>query len=451
MKQKFKTKLTLSAALSAALTFVGCNIFNPTEDVRVSSNDAEALTYEGYMHFQKSEYSEAREYFEKAIKADSAYSEAWYGRAKAVLNMQPSLNLFQLISYAKKEEGQNAVSKFMSMPEEEAKGIKSGVDSVLFYLDPFIQLDTTGRTDKRVQFGNFSNSYAILQMTKLALTVRTASIDLQNLFSTDPNTGTMSVNWSDLSPSALGEATKETFNAMAAMAETLKSNPEATTTILRDYVPGSEMLSDTALVLATEVLADQIINVAKVVDDSDIDRGDVFLLFGNHMDDDGDGCIDEEVFDGADNDGDGEVDEDVRANNTMVPEIDFIHHSPGQIQKVLSTEDYQLVDIDGDGIMGEEDSKEYEFEIPGSNDRKAQDNHLFKFANTLSWSAAFVYGNPELSTDIQRQRIELKELIRKDKDINNIQYPLAMRKAMIGGCWNNYDEARFLQWFEGRK
>lgn len=439
MKKIFQAKLVLSAAIAATIVLTGCNIFNPTENVRIKSDDAAALTYEAYLHYQKNEYTAARNYFEKAIKADSSYSEAWYGRAKCVLNQQESLNLFELISYAKKEEGETTVSKFMSMPDDEVNAISSGIDSVLFYLDPFIALDTIGKMDKRVSFASFSNSYAILQMTKLALTVRKASLDLQNLFSSDLTTGSLSINWAELSPSALGDATQETFNTLAATAQTLKSNPETTNAILREYVPGSEMLTDTALTLATEVLADQIINIAEVVNNSEADRADVFLLVGNHMDDDGDGCVDEEVFDGADNDGDGEIDEDMRGNNTTVREIDIRFHTPMQVQKVISTEDYQLVDIDGDGLMGADDEKEFLFQIEKSNDRKESGNHLFQFAVNLGW----VGGTTE-------DRIANKELVRKDTDVNNIKYDLDWRKANVGGCWVNYDQDRFLKWFEGR-
>ncbi|PWJ59795.1 MULTISPECIES: tetratricopeptide repeat protein [unclassified Fibrobacter] len=440
MKKKFHTKLVLSAVFATALSFVGCNIFNPTEDVRIKSDDAAALTYEGYLHFQKNEYTEARDYFDRAIAADSAYSEAWYGRAKCVLNQQPGLNLFQLISYAKIEEGQNAASKFMTMPDEDVQNISSGIDSVLYYLDPFIERDSTGRTDKRISFSNFANSYAILQMTKVALTVRKASLNLQSLFATDPNTGSIAINWSELTPSALGESTKETFSALAATAQTLKTNPEATNAIIREYVPGSELLTDTALILATDVMADQIISIAEVVNNSEIDRADVFLLVGNHMDDDGDGCVDEEVFDGEDNDGDGEVDEDLRANNTTTREFDVRIHSPIQVMKVTSPEDYQLVDIDGDGLMGEVDEKEYKFIIEKSNDRKDVGDHRFRFAANFGWYGSTI-----------EERIANKELVRHDTDINNIKYDLDWRKNYVGGCWANYDQARFLKWFEGRK
>ena len=37
-----------------------------------------------------------------------------------------------------------------------------------------------------------------------------------------------------------------------------------------------------------------------------------FYLIGDRMDNDGDGCVDEEILDGEDNDNDGLVDEDLR-------------------------------------------------------------------------------------------------------------------------------------------
>lgn len=439
MKKILKSKTILAAAFASALGFAGCNIFNPTDNVRIDSDDAAALTYQGYLHYQKNEYSKAREYFEQAIAADSSYSEAWYGRAKAVLSMQSGLNLFQLISYAKVDEGENATSKFMNMPDEEANNIKSAIDSVCFYLDPFIELDTLGKTDKKVTFKSFANSYTILQMTKLALTVRSANLDLQNLFSTDLSSGNMSVNWAALDPDSLGESVQETFTALAATAQTLKKNPEQTNKIIREYVPGAEMFSDTALTLASEVMSNQIIAIADIVNDPSSDRASVFLRVGNHMDDDGDGCVDEEVFDGFDNDGDGEIDEDLRENETTIREENLFKHSPMQVKEVVLTDSYKTVDIDGDGVNGPDDPKEYTFVIAESNERDNQQNHLFVYAANFSW----------YTTDVN-DLIANKELARHDTDVNNIKYDLDWRKANIGGCWNNYDDTRFLKWFEGR-
>jgi len=61
----------LTAAVVAALGIAGCNLFNPTQQVNIESGDANALTYEGYIKFRNNEYTEASNYFSKAIEADS--------------------------------------------------------------------------------------------------------------------------------------------------------------------------------------------------------------------------------------------------------------------------------------------------------------------------------------------------------------------------------------------
>ena len=45
---KLRKNLGLSLA-ALALCFAGCNLFNPIESVDISSTDADALTYEGYI------------------------------------------------------------------------------------------------------------------------------------------------------------------------------------------------------------------------------------------------------------------------------------------------------------------------------------------------------------------------------------------------------------------
>jgi tetratricopeptide (TPR) repeat protein len=79
MKNVLKSKFLWTAALAACLTIAGCNIFNPTENVNIKNDDPNALTYEGYLKFRDNEYSNAEEYFNRAIAADSSHSEI--GRA----------------------------------------------------------------------------------------------------------------------------------------------------------------------------------------------------------------------------------------------------------------------------------------------------------------------------------------------------------------------------------
>ena len=93
-----------SAAIALSMGVAGCNLFHPTGSNDAESDDAAALTLEGYQEFQKANYDAARDYFNKAIRADSGYSEAWIGLCKSILNTQEGLNVFELVSYAQKTD-----------------------------------------------------------------------------------------------------------------------------------------------------------------------------------------------------------------------------------------------------------------------------------------------------------------------------------------------------------
>ena len=97
MKNVLKSKFLWASAFALSLGIAGCNIFNPTESINIKDKDAQALTYEGYKKIRNNEYTEAEYYFNKAILADSNYSEAWLGLMKATLNRKlndESTNLF---------------------------------------------------------------------------------------------------------------------------------------------------------------------------------------------------------------------------------------------------------------------------------------------------------------------------------------------------------------------
>ncbi|MCQ2103090.1 MAG: hypothetical protein MJY98_07680 [Fibrobacter sp.] len=442
MKYLQKKNFVFSAALVAALGFAGCNLFNPTEDVNIASDDAAALTYEGYLHYQKSEYTVAREYFEKAIKADSAYSEAWYGRAKTVLSMQPGLNIFELLSYAKSDGSMNAMSKFATMSDEQAWLLSRGIDSVLYYIDPFIKMEQQGKLDGKVKFANFSSSYTIMKMAKSGLLLRGSSLDIKNLLVFEG--GNISVNFNGILE--MGENMTDVLDATEGMIEGLRENPDQAFNVLSSVYPDvMENFTPTAVANALEATYNGIKYTNDNLKDAGVDRATVFST-NIGFDDDADGCIDEEVLDGFDNDGDGEVDEDLRDDGTLVKFnetalieyykdedstgmsyfIYYTGHPLDIIASVQPTMETAYVDVDGDGELYAMDEKEYTFFYPEHRDRRYTGDHRFQFAIDLRWEPA-----PE-----GEKIFYYKEKLRKDP--LNPDYNLAWRKKHIGGCWNNY-------------
>ena len=68
-------------------------------------------------------------------------------------------------------------------------------------------------------------------------------------------------------------------------------------------------------------------------------------------------------------------------------------------------------------------------------ERKSSEDYRLAFASSYTF----------MSSDLK-----LKQQVMNDIDINHIQYDLTWRQENVGGCWVNYDQNRFEEWFEGR-
>ncbi len=455
MRKNTHSKWMWSLATALSLGFAGCNLFHPTDSRDADNDDAAALTLEGYLEYQNSNYDAARKFFNKAIRADSSYSEAWIGLCKTVIKAQEGINVFELASLAQRYEGPDGkmTSGFLVMSDEKADTISRGIDSVMFYLNQFVARDTTDRTDKKVRFSTIADSYTILQLTKAALRIRAVNSQISSVVSAGSSGMMMDLN----ALNDMGDSLKPFLSDMAAAAEAIKASPDAAAEIVKAYLPDStrqyfddEDYADVSVGLANTII--QINDRAQTVEE---DRNDVFFKFGNARDDDGDGCVDEEALDNYDNDGDGEIDEDVRDSRSIVlvkkrpqnvedvaklsQDTETYDLTKSQIDSLSVLEKYNIIDIDMDGMTTQEDLDEWQFVYRNPNERDEKDNHLLKFAIDLSF--------PGKDLD---ERIKNKELIRHDTDVNNIKYSLEKRKKMVGGCWVNYDEEEFLKWFEGR-
>jgi len=486
MKYKLQGKWMWSAAIALSMGIAGCNLFHPTDSRDADSNDADALTLEGQKELQNSNYDAARNFFSKAIKADSSHSEAWVGLAKSVLHSQKGINVFELVSYAQTKETEDGKSEsvFNTMPDAKADSISRGIDSVMIYLNKFIARDTTGKTDKKIRFRDIADSYTILQLTKAALRIRAVQnqmkekLTLTSVVSAD-NSG-MKMDLTVLSE--MGDSLKPFLNDMAAAAEAIKVAPEAAAEIIKAYLPDStrkdfddDDYADVSVGLANTII--QMNDRAQSVED---DRNDVFYKFGNSRDDDGDGCVDEEVLDNYDNDGDGEIDEDVRDSRSIVlmrkrpqnyAELISTSHdatvydlTKAQVDSVKFIEKYHPVDIDMNGVFGPvyegdpesppNDPYEWHYVYSDPNERDEQKNHLLQFTDKIKFkytkNGLFLEkDNDPVMQDAEEieSLIKNKELIRKDT-LYPPKYSLTDRQKMVGGCWNNYTEERFLQWFK---
>lgn len=439
-----KIKISLCFLSALFLGVVGCNIFNPTESINIDNSDADALTYEGYMKIRSNDYTEAERFFNKAIEVDSTHSEAWYGLAKAKINIQ-QINAFDLLKYVNKSGGSSQLP-ISSMSDEVASRYQASVDSIINFLKIFITYDTTGRLDGVITYKTISDSYMLLQMFQTMLVMKKSMADIPACLNTNAETGLADCNIGDILNGLHGEKTTETLQAMHEIFATCSNNPQSMGSFAGDLLPGfSFLLSNDGKSATVSATCEAMSKATETSDDPKENEkalSTVISFSGYSMDadEDGDGCIDEEIVDGQDNDGDGEVDEDPRDQNSTYEYDEFAiarnlaHGEVGTsdlmvIKSIAPDRKYMSVDIDMNGTPADED--EWQFIFPDYRDRNANNNHRFKFTEKLTYNPM---GLPFDEFMAKKREVALDYEGRLD-----LQY----RKNVIGGCWVNYSEADF--------
>jgi len=173
-----------------------------------------------------------------------------------------------------------------------------------------------------------------------------------------------------------------------------------------------------------------------------------FYKMGTHIDEDGDGCIDEELLDGLDNDGDGFVNE-----NGRLASVD------------PDNEEWYGVNRINNSMRG---SNPYKDETNKAYNKPLRDHYTkFKICNGPSPSSCH-YPNPD-STDMATvlaftqepgywtlgndtpMNMALKLAVAQDTVCGELNFSLEERKALIGGCWPNYDDKKFIEYWLKRK
>lgn len=460
MRNVRKSKFIWASALVISLGIAGCNIFNPTESINIKNDDAEALTYEGYKKIRDNEYSEAEHYFSKAIAADSNYSQAWFGLMKATLNRKlnstQETNVFSLLSYV--NASRDSKVPFSGMSDETAAQLQETIDSVNVIASAFIERDKAGKTDSVVTYKTISEGYMILQMMKTMLVLRktTATMAGCTLQKGQEN----SCNMADVLNNLKNDPA-ETVEAFDAVFKTCEESPESMTKMFDSYLQGFDNLKEEAQRSAVSSMCGALAQeTEEAKKDEDQQTKTLNIIIGQFgysdiLDDDGDGCVDEEIYDGEDNDGDGEIDEDVSdKSNEIEYDNDLIlkNVAAGKtaisdlriVKKAGPNEKYTTVDIDMNGkTVAEKESErdsEWKFVNPNYRDRQATGDHRFVFA------ASLVFNPQNLPYD---EYIAYKKAVAKDTHYPPT-YNLTFRKQYIGGCWANYNDERFMQWFAGR-
>jgi hypothetical protein len=440
-------------------TLVACNVFNPSGEGDAGV-DPEAQLTAGENQFRLQDYKGASETFENAIKSDSNNSMAYYGYAKSVMRYW-SVNASTLLTEVQKAQDKSGIPfigasdwdvtrylqatsrvrlalgamtdrdsltrwwRYSLHPDgKEAKADPLAAKRIAFIQDYFDKADKGwSGYRKRSQFplsdlkmaskkivADFGFVEMIYAVTHLRDLNGDNTIDehdnVMKLLTFNVSGGFKVDNLDAIVDSLDTPEKKEQFNNLI---QNVASGLSSASTVLNlisptltNQVPGG----DTAGV--SQNLSGDVTQKADSVITS---LGDAvtFYQFGDGKDNDGDGCVDEEIPDGKDNDGDGFTDEDARW--VAVDTVDNDHNGKGK---------NPFLDKDA----GEELNADFKL----------------VYTKDAGWTIGALYADKAGRVATQKDSLQIRYDAAGSASALSAEYQtkLAAAKKDIGGCWNNY-------------
>lgn len=427
------------------LLVLGCNIFNPSGEGKANENNADALISRAENYYRRALYIDAARDFSQAISLDSTRSLAYFGLAKANLR-STGINPLTLLGAI--SVGENEIP-FMAEPQENKNMFYQSSRLVVQALDPLIHRDTMTALWEHAQIANEDENY-------LATLDEATRISVQNFINHPP----ANIAQYPLSDRLVKYSRFKLDFTLTMFARTMLgfldinrdsiiNNRDFNIRLSRDSTGAISMNLDELMESATtdtavaqslnesvEMLASGTGNVSQLIssmsaslgisqDSLNSQLGDQagtnmeqqiadlggqirFYKLGDGMDNDGDGCVDEEIYDKMDNDSDGIIDEDLRLIPTTIPGT----NTP-------NTARLDFKDNNGDGVV----------DAPNE---ELDENNILLFVQNFVPNFA---GQPSSIDN------ELK--LRVSQDTLGTAYNLTMRQDSIGGCWTFYNETRF--------
>ncbi len=476
-------KFSLWAAAAGISLLAGCNLFNPNgaEESSCPSDNAECYIALGQSLINQEKFEASMAAYSKAIAIDSTKSNAYWGYATAAkfrYNMNLVTLLEDLQEANKKDTLGNPIGLVPFLRHSNADielriNVATRVSKVLGRLSERDSLtqwwrymtDSTNRTtdphfasrkafisaylaanatdpsrsaahfplsDGKKKFGDAKLHY----MPYLLLSATLGSCDLppKNQFNDDDR------SWCNI---LLAGATGGGLSNLDDLAEKMKNDPVFQQNVNNQILDLQNGLSDLGTLLSQ-------FDVSSTPSDSggapaqsqgEIDSlvsglggTMVFFQFGDGLDNDGDGCVDEEIVDGFDNDLDGFVDEDARLLKGNSP----------------------LANPPSDGVNNDHAGLTDDFRENLAGPILGGDRHY-----ALTFVVDYLVANDEVGKE-EEQTTWVKIKKRKDQPNNDPQMALRIAvqndslavpgrssqpgyaakllnaKNVVGGCWRNY-------------
>jgi hypothetical protein len=445
--------------LAMGLALAACNVFNPSGEGESGPGKNAQLT-EGESQFRQQDYKAASETFQAAIEADSGNSMAYYGFAKSVMRYWQvnASTLLDEVSKAQDKSGIPFVSasdwdvtrylqatsrvrlalgamtdrdsltrwwRYSVEPDgKEAKADPLAAKRIAFMQTYWAKADAGARgyhkksefpiSDlvmpyKKViaDFGFVEMIYAVTHLRDLnGDNVIDSHDNVMKLLTFNSADGFKVENLEAIVDSLDTPEKKEQFNNLIQNVASGLSSASTVLGLLSPSLTGQLGGGDTAA--GGQNLSGDVTQKADSVISS---LGDAvtFYQFGDGKDNDGDGCVDEEIPDGKDNDGDGLTDEDARW--VAVDTVDNDHNGTGK---------NPFLDKDA----GEDLDADF---------------HL-KFTVAAGWKTGTLFADKASRVEFQKDSLQVRyDAAGSEAAMSAFDRTrLGQAKTSIGGCWNNY-------------
>jgi hypothetical protein len=467
-------------ALVASGLLSSCNFFNPDATGSYPTDDADALVDQGQRALQDERFSEAYADFARALQLDSTKSLAYHGLAKAEMG-KDSFSIAQVVDLALSLKGVGSDSLLVKLVDW-TDSLGYGWDTSYSRTDstsrmshlyrPLLRVasiynrlytrDSSGHLDgvfpsrlvdtERVTIKAYSKYFTLIDANADTVITKNELSTLRLLSSM--STGSVNINLDSLGSkmdSATGDldsTTTSTINAILSNAASISSD-----TALLNKIASVSGASSSGLDSTTSSYISQLGTATN------------FYLINDDLDNDGDGCVNEEIFgDSVDNDGDSLVEEDGRVGLVQGTPVDGalalvtsddglvndrlrIDASTGALETVSGTDDAtsSLIWSGTTGLLKPYANLRWvrwDDATVGNDTIFARVVKEYNSSNGTSYTASYVNGTLGTTDPDVYKTIRTKAIIAVRQKVLAIPLTsgaahVALGRKIVGGCWDN--------------
>lgn len=441
-------------SLVLALTvFGGCNLFNPQGSSSSGGGDPDALINEAEEAMRQRDFQTAWDLYSQVLAEDSSRSLAWHGLAKARVGLD-ALPITELI---RKSQELGSVKSGDSIPfMNESDSVKNRFYKPLLRLQGIIQkfqrLDSLGRIDGVWPSSRLDTD--LLIAANLGLLFKLSDLNRDTLIDSRDNLlkGAFdSLGSGGIQPGAISadsflvgadgkvdttgavdvQKVADFNNFLVGMDEDLATNKA----LIEKLLPADTSTSPSDSGTGTSK-AEATEQISKFLEETGASVS--FWKMNDSLDNDGDGCIDEEVWgDKKDNDGDGLTDEDSRIgyvipDSLRIPGMPFARGMEDGIRH----DDWRFGI--GDTIVAtrgiDDEARGFWYYAPDSARTRYWEGVSWVDPTLDSVHTRVVAANPDKDPDenLYKTRLIIREQVRALPP----RQRLVVGAARIGGCWS---------------